>query len=75
MELKFSENYSRKYPRGTKVIVDRIRYKQEYAGRYAVRVTNLSKRPQWFAIEWFVKGAGDMEKMTNWQKDVSDVPA
>lgn len=55
MKMKFLERYDDKRPKGYVVEVDKIRYDQDCAGHFSVRVVHEWKQPTWFAITWFVK--------------------
>ena len=55
MEFELRGGFSNKYPKGTVVVIDKIRYSKKYAHKYAVRVVNLWKNPRWFDIGWVVE--------------------
>lgn len=50
---EFKQDYNDRIPKGTKIIIDRVRPSAENPPRIQVRVVNLWKKPTWFDSGWF----------------------
>jgi len=49
----FMQEWSPKVLKGYIAIFDAIKYDDTYNGNIALRIINITKKPQWLSIKWF----------------------
>jgi len=50
---KLIANFSDRFPKGTRVVIDKWRFTPNSKSGLSFRVINLWKKPQWFDSCWF----------------------